>query len=204
MTAWHPRLWSTGPSVNASKSETGPPWREHQTVQLVVPVHLAFAVGGIQRAGVTPADAPCAIPLPAGSRPPRYSAEWWTDWRDRAGPGSTAGPPRPPAGASRTSAAARAVWHAPAARTTAGSAAACAVPPRGRAARRAHRRTTGWPAAYGCSISQAATASRTAGSTGTMRSLPPLPMTRSIASMPGSGASRTSSASASAMRRPQP
>ena len=58
--------------------------------------------------------------------------------------------------------------------------------------------------AVGVLRSQAAIAARTTGSTGTIRSLPPLPVTRSIPVAPGSGASRTSSASASAMRSPQP
>ncbi len=56
----------------------------------------------------------------------------------------------------------------------------------------------------GCKRSHAATLCRTTGRTGTRRSLEPLPTTLSAAVDPGSGASRTSSASASAIRRPQP
>ena len=154
---------------------------------------------------VTREDAPCATPPSAAPRPPRCNAAWWTGWHAPANPGSSADRPRPPADASRTNAAAHAASRAPAARTAAGTAAASAAPPPDPAARRARPGTAGCPAARsGCSASQAPMASRTAGSTGTIRSLLPLPTTRSMPSEPGSGASRTFSASASAMRSPQP
>ncbi len=100
---------------------------------------------------------------------------------------------------------ARAASRARAGRSAGGNCAACAAPHRRSAARRARRRTAAHPGrARGAGAAMPPSPARTTGSTGTIRSFAPLPTTRSIASDPGSGASATLSASASAMRSPLP
>ncbi len=147
---------------------------------------------------------PCATPPQAAPDRPPCSAASSKGLHGQAAPGSSADRPHPPADAWRRNAAAHAASHARVGHEAGGRPATCAGRHAASAVRPRAPTNSGLSGRRsGCSASQPASASRTTGSTGTIRSLLPLPTTRSVASCPA-GASRTSSASASPMRSPQP